>query len=225
VGDASHADEEGNYIFGGVTIENNLFRNLSGGDALVLGKGKVRMRNITVRNNVFDTNLNGSAIRISSPQQNLVIENNVFLHQQQAIGVFATGAGNPMKTPPLPSTITIRGNVFADDHGTVDPALFDAQAGSDVRVADNLFHHNDTPPLGTGAIVGDPLFRAPGSLDYRLRPGSPAIRPGIDLGAYESGAGVSPGARWWEIMADAPRAITPDSFGLAGEGGAAGVSR
>jgi CubicO group peptidase (beta-lactamase class C family) len=225
VGDASHADGEGNYIFGGVTIENNLFRDLSGGEALVLGKGKVRMRNITVRDNVFDTNLNGTAIRISSPQENLVIENNVFLHQREAIGVYAPGAGNPMRTPPLPSTITIRGNVFADDHVTVDPALFDAQAGSDIRVADNLFHHDDTPPLGTGAVVGDPLFRDPGALDYRLRPGSPAIRAGIDLGAYESGGGVDAGMRWWEIMSGAPRAITPDSFGLAGGAGAVGVSR
>jgi hypothetical protein len=225
VGDGSHADAEGNYVFGGVTIEHNLFRNVSGGEALVLGKGKVRMRNITVRYNVFDTNLEGTAIRISSPQQDLVIENNVFLHQKQPIGVYAPGPGNPMRTPPLPSTITIRGNVFADGHGTVDERLLDAQEGSEIRISDNLFHHNDARPIGTGAIVGDPHFRAPEELDYRLRPGSPAIRAGRDLGAYESGTAVDPAARWWEVMADAPRAIAPDGFGLAGGDGAVGMSR
>jgi hypothetical protein len=225
VGDGSHADAEGNYVFGGVTIEHNLFRNVSGGEALVLGKGKVRMRNITVRYNVFDTNLEGTAIRISSPQQNLVIEHNVFLHQKQPIGVFAPGPGNPMRTPPLPSTITIRGNVFADGHGTVDERLLDAQEGSEIRISENLFYGNDAPPLGTGIVVGDPLFRAPEELDYRLRPGSPAIRQGRDLGVYESGAAVDAGARWWEVMADAPRAITPDSFGLTGGDGTVGVSK
>src|SRR5690606_27978501 len=73
-----HTDEQGNYLFGGVRVEHNLFRNVTGGNGLVLGKGNVRMRNTVVRNNVFDTNLEDAAILLTSPHENLVIENNVF---------------------------------------------------------------------------------------------------------------------------------------------------
>jgi hypothetical protein len=213
VGDGSHADEEGNYIFGGVTIENNLFRNLSGGTALVLGKGKVRMRNITVRGNVFDTNLAGSAIQISSPQENLVIDHNVFLHQKQAIAVYPVGTGNPMATPPLPSTISIRGNIFSHDGGTVDERLLDVPAGSQIRLSDNLFFDAAPPTVSSGKVVAGPLLRASDRLDYRPRAGSAAILPGADVGAYESSARADAGALWWEVMADAPRAIQPGTEG------------
>lgn len=213
VGAGSHADEQGDYIFGGLTVENNLFLNVTGGPALVLGKGGTRMRDITVRNNVFDTNLSGPAIRISSPHDNLVIENNVFRRQSHVVQVHAPEPVNPMTSPPLPSNISVTGNIFVENGGTIDPALFEAVEGSAMRVEGNLFYENDGAVIGTDPILGDPLFRAPDQLDYRLQPGSPAIQEGIDAGPYESDAEPEPGVRWWEIMDEAPRSIPPGNFG------------
>lgn len=214
VGDDSHADAEGNYIFGDLTVENNLFLNVSGGASLVLGKGGVRMRNITVRGNVFDNQVGGRTIQISSPHQNLVIENNVFRGQSAPIGVFAPSDTNPMTTPMLPSTISIRRNIFVGGEGTIDPALFEAAEGSEIEVSHNVFFANEGPAVGDDAVVADPLFRDPSRLDYRLRPGSPAILPGADAGVYDAESEPDPAARWWQIMADAPRAIEAGSKGL-----------
>lgn len=215
VGDGSHADAEGNYIFGDLTVENNLFLNVSGGASLVLGKGDVRMRNITVRGNVFDNQLSGRTIQISSPHENLVIENNVFRGQSAPIGVFAPGETNPMTTPPLPSTISIRRNIFVGDESTIDEALFDAAEGSEIDVSENVFFANEGPVVGSSPITADPLFRDPERLDYRLLPGSPAILAGVDAGPYDAEGEPDPGMRWWSIMAEAPRAIEPGSEGLA----------
>jgi hypothetical protein len=220
VGDGSHADENGDYVFGGLTVEHNAFLNVSGGATMVLGKGNVRMRDITVRNNVFDTNLNGPAIQISSPHENLRIENNLFLRQNQAISVYAPGPENPMASPPRPSTISILRNAFVENEGTVDEALFDVVDGSVMQVSENLFHDNQAPGVGTEQLTAPPRLRNPDAYDYRPLPGSPLLLEEGHIGAFSGDGAVPAGARWWEILKVAPRAIAPGSRGIdAGDEG------
>jgi hypothetical protein len=197
----SHADANGDNVFGGQIYEHNVFAGINAGPALVLGKGGVRMRNITVRHNVFAGNRSGEAIAIASPHQGLTIEHNLFFDQAKPIAVARAGA---LRDPALPSTISIRHNLFVQNRTTINPWILEAVEGSSVEIQGNLFHANQGPPLGRDAIDFDPRFRAPMALDFRLAPDSPLRRLTPIPGPYAADGTPAENATWWTLRARYP---------------------
>jgi hypothetical protein len=197
--EGGHADRNGDYIFGGVTYEYNMFANLTRGTAIFAGKGGCRMRNITIRNNIFKTHPGGPAIRLASPHFNLRIENNVFYDQANPIELDNTH--RKMKYESLPSSISIRNNIFMNNRRTIAPALLAAHLESDVVIDRNLFFRNQQDGLGQRAMEADPLFRDPEALDFCLKTASPAVVDGKDLGPYDGDSDPPAGTQWWEISA------------------------
>lgn len=94
--------------------------------------------------------------------------------------------------------IVFRNNIFVVDPARVEPVF----ARGKFTTSHNLYYrtdHDRIPPqantaayhrhylgggahLGDGDRIGDPLFRDPTAGDFRLRPGSPAVDAGLDLG-------------------------------------------
>ena len=162
--DSDHS-RNGDYIYKGPTYEHNLIANVAAGPTFVLGKGDVRMRDITIRNNIIATNVRGSAIQISSPQLNLKIENNIFYDQAQVITVF--GKGSPMQNPPLPSSISMRNNIFSGNKSLIDPRLFETPEGSNIAIDHNLFAGADKV-TGTNVVTSPVEFANPAQFDFTL---------------------------------------------------------
>ena len=94
--------------------------------------------------------------------------------------------------------IAFRNNIFVYDPAIVEPVFSRGKLPHD----HNLYYRTDNPHpkdhvnkwayhrfilgggawLGEGDIVGDPLFVDLGNRDLRLRPDSPAVDAGVDLG-------------------------------------------
>ena len=195
VGSGSHSDSTGDYIFGGQTYENNLFEDVIG-PVMVLGKGGTRMRNITVRNNIFKSGKGGAAIRLSSPHQHLLIEGNIFYDQELAILLAESGEGK-VSYHSLPSTIAIRNNIFAENQHTIDPELLTPAENSNLHIENNLFHANVQPPVGEQAVTGDPQFRSPQRLDFRPQPDSREKSSYNYFGPYPPDGSFLRGMDWW----------------------------
>lgn len=196
-----HTDGDGDYIYGGQTYEYNLFEDIRG-PVMVLGKGGgIRMRDITVRNNIFKNVRGGAAIRLSSPHQHLVIENNIFYNQESAISL--PGADYMASYQALPSSISIRNNIFAGNRQHIDPALLKPHANSNLYIGHNLFYGNEQPPLGEDAVTGDPEFRSPDDRDFRPRSSSEGENGGGKggeyqyFGPYPPDGSFRPGTDWW----------------------------
>jgi hypothetical protein len=202
-GRESQHSRNGDYIYKGPIYENNLITNISGGTAFVLGKGNVRMRDITIRGNIIATNKTGAAIQISSPQKNLTIENNIFFDQSRVLSVYGKGA--PMKTPPLPTTVAIRNNIFVDNRAFIDQRLFDAQNGSVITVDHNAFSNTDHL-AGTDALEANLRFADPAHFDFRLESakGADLCKKGIGPCDAKAKDGLT---RWKELFKTAPKAL------------------
>jgi hypothetical protein len=188
-----HHSETGNYILGGQTYENNIFVDIAG-PSMVLGKGVTRMRNITVRNNIFKTGRYDAAIRISSPHWNLLIENNIFYDQEGGIMIPKGFVGDYRS---LPSNISIRNNIFSGNRNNIDPDLLIPADNSNLYVENNLFYQNEQLPLGKYPVVRDPMFRSPEHLDFRPLAGTRKKESGY-FGPYPND-GSNPGTDWWNI--------------------------
>jgi hypothetical protein len=126
--------------------------------------------------------------------------NNVFHNQDSAIEVRADERGRDFFGA-SPSSIEIQDNIFTSNRKTVDPRLLTAPPGSNVRIHRNLFFGNGQEEAGTGPMRGDPLFRSPAELDFRLGAGSAADIDGPYLGAYDPKSVEFPGAEWWRCDA------------------------
>ncbi|MCF6270848.1 MAG: hypothetical protein L3J41_14120 [Melioribacteraceae bacterium] len=192
-----HVDKNGDYIYSGLLYEHNIFADITSGPVMFLGKGNTRMRNITIRNNVFFNSQNDPTILITSPHQNLNIVNNIFYNLAKPIEV-RDGDGT-MKKPFLPSSIYIRDNIFVNNEKLIDDDIFNYTPGSEVIVDRNLFYQNESEGIGTNIIIGNPLFNNPENLDFRYQSGSPAIIPGHDIGAYDIDSPISHNVKWWLI--------------------------
>jgi len=194
-GKASHMNQSGDYIFGGQTYENNVFEDVSG-PVMVLGKGGgVRMQDITVRNNIFKSVKKGDAIRISSPHKNLSIENNIFYDLESAIAL--PGSDYRMSYQALPSSISIRGNIFAMTEETIDSALLFPHPNSNINIGSNLFYNNDQAPIGEWPEEANPDFRLPDRLDFRPQKSVNTQHPYRYFGPYPSDGSFEPGMDWW----------------------------
>ena len=195
-----HVNETEDDIYGGQTYENNLFEDISG-HTFVLGKGGVRMNNITVRNNIFKTGRGAAAIQLSSPHWNLIIENNLFYDQQSAIDLGKSNR-NTESYRSLPSAISIRNNIFANNRNTIDPKLLTPSDNSNLSIDNNLFYKNIQSPIGDRALTYDPLFRSPEQLDFRPKPNS-TVKPVYNyFGPYPPDGSYLPGTDWWNIAID-----------------------
>ncbi len=197
----SHADAQGDNLFGGQVYEHNVFAGINAGPVLVLGKGGVRMRGITVRYNVFAGTHRGDTIAIASPHQGLRIEHNLFFDQERPIAVARSGA---LREPARPSTIAVRHNVFVGNGSTINPWLLEAASGSEIEITGNHFHDNRGASLGSAASAGDPRFLAPAALDFRLAPDSPLRRLAPVPGPYAADGSPAGGAEWWRQRAAYP---------------------
>ena len=166
---SSHADASGDCRYGGQTYEYNLFANISRGTGIVLGKGSCRLTNVTIRGNIFAGHQEEPAIALGSPQANLRIEDNIFYKTKKAI---ATTSSPGFEFGAKPSTITIRGNTFADNGSSIDPLLTRAAGNELVSVDANRFFRNGDAPSGSNAIAEDPGFRNPAGFDFRRKDGT-----------------------------------------------------
>jgi len=195
---ANHSDENGDYIFGEVCFEYNLFANITSGTAIYAGKGGVRMRNITIRNNVFLSSGKDPAIRISSPHLNLIIENNVFYDQVNPIKVDIP-ENSKMKFDSLPSIISIRNNIFALNKNTIDKKILLAHKNSKINIGKNLFYKNDEQGLGNPLIISNPSFVDPENFDFRFKDMSSPAGMGTGIGIYDKEGIVVSSADWARI--------------------------
>jgi hypothetical protein len=164
---AEHADEQGDYILGGQTYENNLIANVSSGPAFVLGKGGARLLNITLHNNIVKTNRKSPAILMGSPHKNLTIAGNIFYDQQKIIEINRQSGG--LNFDSLPSSIVITGNMFVNNRTLFDQALTEASKGNRIIITGNLFFANDEKPAGESAAVVNPQFRDPECMDFSFQ--------------------------------------------------------
>lgn len=201
--DSQHSNG-GDYLYDGPDYENNLIANVSWTAAFVLGKGDVRMRNITIRNNIIATNKHGVAIQISSPQQNLRIENNIFCDQSEVISVY--GKGSPMKNPPLPSTVSIRNNIFMGNHALIDQRFFDTPGGSNIDIRHNWFD-NDEFAVGTDIPKVDLTFVDPEKFDFRIKSKNAKDIYEQNIGPFNDDASLKMVARWKEFFEKQPKAL------------------
>jgi hypothetical protein len=160
------------------------------------------MLDLTIRNNIF-VNSTVQTIAIQTPQKNMKIHNNVFYNEVNAIGPHSwqkPEAENVYRFGDAPSTVSIQGNIFMNCGETIAEALTAPNPTDHVTIDGNLFFNNQGQPAGKNAIAGkDPLFRDPAKLDFRLRPDSPAIRAGADLGAYDADSPLPPNTDWWNL--------------------------
>lgn len=208
----NHVDEKGDYIFGGQTYENNIIADVSGGGIFYLGKGFARMQNITIRNNVFINNPNDNTIMISSPQQNLIVENNIFYNQYKPFFISTINNKHPMHVPPLPSSISISKNIFMKNKNLIDEEIFNYPEGSEIKIDSNLFFENEEKAFGDHIIDTDPLFIDPENFDFRIKDGSLAIQEEKDIGVYDLGTTVIRGTEWWQIKKTAMESLPLNKY-------------
>jgi hypothetical protein len=198
----------GDFIFKGPTYESNLIAGITSGPVFVLGKGGVRMSDITIKNNIIATNLKDPAIQIASPQKDLKIENNVFYDQTQVIKV--VGKGTPMKRPPLPSHILVRNNMFVDNKGLIDTGLFDGLEGSTVVIDHNLFDDNTDAPVGTNSTRTSISFMDPKHFDFRVESDGEETYKAFGPFADEDATALI--GKWRQEYQKMPKPLAVDSY-------------
>ncbi len=109
---------DGECIYGGAYIANNLFYDFGRGDGIYLGHSGCVMRDIVIDNNVFavvDENIktkNMYGISITSPHRNLNITNNIFYNLLHSLKVWDGRGGLYLEA--LSSSISINNNIIID---------------------------------------------------------------------------------------------------------------
>lgn len=204
------SDEAGDYINGPVLIENNLITNFKAGSVFLLGKGNIRMRNVTIRNNILGSNVKDPLIVLSNPQQNLVIENNLFYNNSKILSV--AGKESPLKAPPLASSIFIRNNMFVGNKSLIDVRLYDVVPGSSVVIDNNLFSNNEEEPIGTNALTIPVEFMDPANGDFRIKSGNANEIYKKGIGPYLKDGSFDEKAQWWKICQQARNALKQESY-------------
>ena len=199
-----------NCLYGNnTTIEHNFLGDMDGGGAILLGKGGCRLRNITIRNNVFAINRgrgeSGIAISMKAPYENLQIHNNVFYDQRKVFNLSYWDKD-------IPNDITIYDNIFLNNKGR---AVITSEEQNEVtdKTTEDFFYNNvffsdpdlpnnDIEPLSIGDRfkLEDPRCKDPINFNFTLKSGSSAIQQGPDIGAYDFGSPVPYGTTdWWNM--------------------------
>jgi hypothetical protein len=198
VGGGSYHTKDGDYIYHGPTYEGNMIANVTSGFPFILGKGGVRMTDITLRNNIVKTNLGPSAIRLASPQKNLLVEHNIFYEQKSVFG--SANKEGAMKTPNLPSTITVKNNVIAKCESFIPKKLKDLPEGSTLLVEDNVFDCQKVM-FGHGISTPGTIFRNPQDMDFTM------LSADNDEDEMKKGYPDSAGGYWKKLADRSPEAL------------------
>ncbi len=160
-------------------------------------------------NRVFSSNVGLTA----QDGENFVIRNNIFDGHGEAFGI-ALWSGKPLKNVKIVNNLLLRTNrdktwvtgIFNGNKGgsgyVIRNNVIDGLCGDPGFPKDTLFSHNiytrlarwqENRDLGPGEMVEKDLgkiFVDPDRHDYRLRPGSPAIDAGAEVGLRKDIAGV-----------------------------------
>jgi hypothetical protein len=200
-----HADEAGNYLYGGQTYEYNLIADVSSGSAFVLGKGGARIKNVTVRNNIIKTNKQTAAIKIASPHENLVIEGNIFYDQPEIIEI--AQMGRYLDFDSLPSSISIRNNIFARCHRLIDSGLLQRHPQSKIIIENNLGWQNNMPMEDGIMVLNLPvLFNQPDHFDFSLSQKAIEMLR-LKVGPYQEDNSLSQDLQYWHTLEKYPQLV------------------
>jgi hypothetical protein len=139
-------------------------------------------------NRVFD---NSAGVAVSQASIFTLTNNVVADHARNSIELTGTGVGVVYHNTLVGSiagqqgtgiTVTAPSVVLANNV-VVSHAVGITQAGSMLVVSNTLLWGNSSDPVsGAAAIEQDPLFTAPAAGDYHIRPGSPVVDGGDDVG-------------------------------------------
>jgi hypothetical protein len=202
----------------GAVIEDNFFLQTKIEPFIVMGRGGVRMRNITVRGNIFmDSDTSG--ILLVDPHINLRIHNNIFYKCNtgiDAVDTFRKNIGDRMiyfgntKAFHLKNTAKIYDNIFMECRTSMHKFIYHSTNPSDkIEVIRNLFYDSGRA-RGLDKIKGNPLFKSPDEFDFRLTAGSPAIIDHHDIGVYDFDSPIKDGTDWWRYKRS--YFLTPEKY-------------
>ncbi len=166
------------FVLKNVLIEGNYVARSRTRSGIIIAKGRgghfIRLRNITVRNNVLAWNAEfGLFIREGSE---IKVYNNTF---------FANRLASILLRNPSPEGAEAAGDVSIVNNIFVSRQhVANTSKGRGIQLRRNLY--NRRPQLegikDESPVVGVPQFVDVGALDFHLQVGSPAIDAGVDIG-------------------------------------------
>jgi hypothetical protein len=163
----------------GTTLQYNLSHDNEGLSFLICNNAEDTSRDSVIRYNISENDhtpfsFYGVIVGGCAPVENTHFYNNTIYSPEAHTIVRNLGGGGE---------ITFTNNIFVGQ-----PDTGSAVDGDLDRFDHNLYYRVSTLPPDTGAVVGDPLFVAPGSATsladadgYHLRTGSPALRAGVPV--------------------------------------------
>ncbi len=108
--DPEQADENGDCVYTGAKIKENVFDNFIAGNPIYLGKSGCRMSGVVIKENVF-SDINDNAIIITCPQKGLKIKDNKSCNISKW-DVKAEDSRGPITFESMENTIEIKDNIY-----------------------------------------------------------------------------------------------------------------
>ncbi|MBN1540586.1 right-handed parallel beta-helix repeat-containing protein [candidate division KSB1 bacterium] len=196
-----HVYDENKYQYAGendpritnTTIDGNFIAHSQSRSGIVVSAGEspqlgITIRNVRISNNVIcHSAICGIAVLYYGSIRNLEIYNNTMVNNTYGIQLDAVD----LDSVQVINNILAKSSLRHITNTTVNT----------LRVENNLYWQPAAAGQGmydAKAIYQDPLFEQPETDDYRLRPTSPAIDIGLDIGLPYSG--IAPDLGAWEYL-------------------------